>query len=171
MFNVKKAVEKLDELGVMSKVITSNSVGEMTEFSTHKSCTMFELREILLAGQSDRTVANNEDVRALEQRIARLEEAVKLIQFDNDIEPEKPVTEEKPITLCEECCKIKYVLDDRFAQGKFERGMFCHCQTEPVRKDDKPSECVPHACVSDGMVYTSNPPQHRCKICGKFWYV
>jgi hypothetical protein len=28
----------------------------------------------------------------------------------------------------------------------------------------------PHECVSDGMIYTSYPPQYRCKICGKFWY-
>ncbi len=29
----------------------------------------------------------------------------------------------------------------------------------------------PHVCESDGLMYTSNPPQWRCKICGKFEYV
>lgn len=29
----------------------------------------------------------------------------------------------------------------------------------------------PHVCVSDGAIYTSNPPQHKSKICGKYWYV
>lgn len=28
----------------------------------------------------------------------------------------------------------------------------------------------PHICQSDGAVYTSYPPQWRCKICGKFEY-
>ncbi len=24
-------------------------------------------------------------------------------------------------------------------------------------------------CESDGMIYTSMPPQYKCKHCGKFW--
>ncbi len=27
-----------------------------------------------------------------------------------------------------------------------------------------------HICESDGLVYTSYPPQWRCKTCGKFEY-
>lgn len=30
---------------------------------------------------------------------------------------------------------------------------------------------TPHSCESDGMVYTSYPPQWRCKICEKFEYI
>lgn len=28
-----------------------------------------------------------------------------------------------------------------------------------------------HQCESDGMNYTSYPPQWKCKICGKFEYI
>ena len=27
-----------------------------------------------------------------------------------------------------------------------------------------------HECVPDGALYLSNPPQLRCKICGKYWF-
>lgn len=69
----------------------------------------------------------------IEERLARLEEAVKLIQFDNDIEPEKPVTEEKPkeevvgVFSCPKCgfCSSIFRRDGRI-------GM----------KDDKPSKFI-----------------------------
>ena len=34
-----------------------------------------------------------------------------------------------------------------------------------------PETSKPHVCESDGIVYTSNPPQWKCKVCGKFEYV
>lgn len=30
---------------------------------------------------------------------------------------------------------------------------------------------IDHKCVSDGMVYTSYPPQYKCKICGRYAYI
>lgn len=28
-----------------------------------------------------------------------------------------------------------------------------------------------HICESDGLQYLSYPPQWKCKICGKFYYI
>ena len=38
-------------------------------------------------------------------------------------------------------------------------------------KGEKIQGIEPHVCQSDGMVYTSYPPQLRCKICGKFEFI
>lgn len=40
-------------------------------------------------------------------------------------------------------------------------------QTEGVRPELK-VQMQAHTCESDGMVYTSNPPQMKCKHCGVF---
>lgn len=92
MFNVTKSLKKLKE--IREEYIPENYMIDRKA-----------LEEILIAGQDDEpetmiATACNElmkRVARIEERLARLEEAVKLIQFDNDIEPEKPVMEEKPM--------------------------------------------------------------------------
>jgi hypothetical protein len=33
-----------------------------------------------------------------------------------------------------------------------------------------PDETVQELCESDGMAYTTDPIQHRCKHCGQMWF-